>query len=105
MQAQSEIIRQYILKQVDKHPKDIARVAAEHFSITRQAVNRHLKILIEDGILQAEGNTKERTYWIKVTVDNFEFPLASNRDEDQVYRESISPLLAQYSEAVQNFND
>lgn len=37
-------------------------MAAERFGISRQAVSRHIKILIEKGLLRAVGNTRSREY-------------------------------------------
>ncbi len=102
MLAKSEVIRKFIVDSIDKHPKDIARLAAERFSISRQAVNRHLKTLIEDGIIDAEGNTKERVYALKITTVAFDFKLAENKEEDRVWQEHISPLLSEYKENVIN---
>ena len=35
-------VRRFILTELEAHPEDIAKVAAERFGITRQAVHRHL---------------------------------------------------------------
>ncbi len=102
MRAKSEVIRKFIIDQVEGHPKDIARLTAEQFSISRQAVNRHIKTLIEDGVIVAEGNTKERVYSLRVATKAFNFPLAENKEEDRVWHEHISPLLVDYKENVMN---
>ena len=58
----SEVIRKFIIDKVDEHPADIAKLAADQFGITRQAVRRHLTTLIEDGVLTADGETRSRRY-------------------------------------------
>lgn len=102
MWAKSEIIRKFIIDKVEDHPRDIARLTAEQFSISRQAVNRHIKTLIEDGVIEAKGNTKERVYSLRVATKAFDFPLAENKEEDRVWHEHISPLLSEYGENVTN---
>ena len=45
VRGRGEKVRRFILNHVEKHPTDIAKLTAEHFEITRQAVNKHLQKL------------------------------------------------------------
>jgi anti-sigma regulatory factor (Ser/Thr protein kinase) len=92
--SKSTEIRQFIIDNVDQHPAEIAKLTAEQFQITRQAVRRHLTTLIEDGILKAEGETRKRRYSLVVTEKGWGLSLAENREEDRVWRELIEPRLA-----------
>jgi len=58
----SEHIRDFIVNAIPNHPKDVVARAIEYFGLTRQAINRHMKILIKDGLVKAEGNTSQRIY-------------------------------------------
>jgi len=58
----SKDIREFIINAIPEHPRDVVACAIEHFSVTRQAVNRHMNILIKEGLIQAEGNTNQRIY-------------------------------------------
>ena len=91
--AKSTEIRQFIIDNVDENPSEIARLTAERFGITRQAVRRHLTTLIEDGILKAEGETRRRRYALVVAENHWSLPLAENREEDKVWRDLIEPKL------------
>lgn len=55
-------IRKQILHDVLHHPTGIAAHIAEIFSISRQAVNRHLKELVDQQWLNATGTTRNKTY-------------------------------------------
>ena len=101
IRKQTEEIRSFITKNVKRHPKDIGKVTADHFKISRSAVSNHLKALIADDILSAEGSTKARTYSLRNFVDEY-FPLAVSPElrEDRVWRENISPLLRDVKENV-----
>lgn len=101
MHAKSDQIRQFIIDHVEEHPAGIARVTAEHFSITRQAVNRHLKILIEDQILLATGKTQNRSYALKVRENHWLLSLAENSSEDLIWHELIEPSMGEYPDNVQ----
>lgn len=73
-----EVIRRQILNDVRQHPNDIATHISQIFSISRQAVNKHLKKLVEEEYLAASGTTRNRTYTlgpirkntVVVTIDN-----------------------------------
>lgn len=43
VRLRGEDIRKYILENIDKSGADVAKQAAAHFGITRQAVNKHLQ--------------------------------------------------------------
>lgn len=93
VRARGEEIRQYILENTGKNPSDIATIAANHFGITRQAVNNHIKRLVEQGALIPTGNTRQRKYRIAgEEVITESFPLSS-LEEDEVWRNHVIPHL------------
>ena len=91
----SKDIRGFILVNVEKHPKDIIRKVSEHFSISRQAAGRHIKALVDAGLLETQGKTRAKSYQLKPLVDKqFFIALADGPEEDIVWRESVLPLLS-----------
>lgn len=56
------MIRRQILRDVIHHPNDIANHISQIFSISRQAVNVHLRKLIDNNWLEASGTTRNRLY-------------------------------------------
>ncbi len=94
-------IQRFILSKVENHPGDIAKVAAEAFGITRQAVHRHLTTLVKEGLIEASGQTRRKRYALKVTkVETALLVLAENRHEDQVWRTYVEAHLADLPENV-----
>lgn len=91
--AKSDEIRQFILEHVKDHPKDIASFSAQQFGISRQAINRHLQSLTEQGLLEVQGVTRNKTYRLKV-LEQFEqvYPLAG-LEEHRVWGKEIAPRL------------
>lgn len=55
-------IRQYIVDNVSAHPANITAQTVRRFQISRQAVNQHLKALVESGVLVCSGRTRSRVY-------------------------------------------
>ncbi|TAD79594.1 MAG: DUF4325 domain-containing protein [Oscillatoriales cyanobacterium] len=94
VRKRGEQIRQFILENVEKYPSDVATLAAQEFSISRQAINKHIQHLVEQKALVVTGSTRNRKYqlhpqaqWIKV------YDLNSNLAEDIVWNSDIRPLI------------
>ena len=101
VRSRGEQIRRFIVSHVDKHPTDIAKFAAKHFGITRQAVNKHLQRLVEEHALVSDGKTRNRVYrlyplaqWLK------EYELNDSLTEDIVWRSDVKPSLGQLPQNV-----
>ena len=65
MRKRSQQIRNLIIQNVKPFPKDIAKRTAIEFSISRQAVNRHLNQLLDEQVLEADGVTMNRNYRLR----------------------------------------
>ena len=61
VRQRGEQIRQFILAKVEEHPKDLAALTAQEFGISRQAVNKHINLLIEQKALVVTGSTRNRS--------------------------------------------
>ena len=90
----SQAIRDFIIENVTEQPGEITRVTAAKFGITRQAALRHIQNLVEEGLLEAMGTTRNRVYKLKPIVqEHFQFPLAPELEEDVVWRNYIANLV------------
>jgi hypothetical protein len=89
----SERIRDFIVRNVHRYPKDIARQVAEQFQITRQAANLHLKRLVEEGALDASGKTAARVYKLCALAQFSKSYTLDGLAEDVVWRNDIAPFL------------
>ncbi len=70
----SQAVRHFLIDAVRSGKKNIVTDTCEQFSLSRQAVHRHLTHLIEEGFLQSVGTTRGRTY-----------RLGDNRRQDGIY--------------------
>lgn len=94
VKQRGEIIRKFILENVEKHPSDIAPITAAKFDITRQGAHRHVQNLVRDGALRETGKTKARIYQLQPVVDWWGmYEIAKGLDEDKIWREDVLPLL------------
>ena len=95
-----EEIRHFLLTNIEDHPKDVARLASEHFGISRQAVAQHLRSLVREGLVQVSGNTKARQYELVETEHEIRMPIHNLLEEHVVWREHFAPLLSDLPDNV-----
>jgi len=101
VRERGEGIRRFILENVEKHPHDVSKITAGHFDITRQAVNKHLRRLVNEKSLAESGETRKRTYklapleeWRQV------YEISPELEEHVVWDKDISPTLGPHPENV-----
>lgn len=94
VRARGEDVRRFILERVDKHQRDIGRVTALHFGITRQAVNKHLRRLVTENAVVESGQTRSRTYRLATLAEwDQAYELAPKLTEDAVWRNDVARAL------------
>lgn len=98
-----ENVRRFIVGHVEKHPGNIAKVTAEHFKITRQAVNKHLQKLTAEGCLTETGKTRNRIYKLAaLSTWQHTYEIVPSLAEDVVWTNDVSPALGQLPDNVKN---
>jgi len=101
IRARGEDVRRFILEHLEKHPNDLAKVTAEHFGITRQAVHKHLQRLrLEHAILES-GKTRNRIYKLAPLLEWREnYEITPELAEDRVWRDNVSRTLGDMPDNV-----
>lgn len=94
----------FILKGVKEHPRDIVRLAAEHFKYSRQGIHSHVKQLLRRGLLSAEGQTRARVYSLPTLEDKMASFNIADLEEDVIWREVASPLLQEDADNVRKIS-
>ena len=98
---QSVKIRNFILENVEEHPRDIAIFAADNFGLTRQAILRYLNDFINKGFIIAHGSTKDRHYELApLSSETFSTVISNDLEEDQLWIHIIRPSLKKLPENV-----
>jgi len=96
-----QTIRHFILKNVEKHPNDISSKTAERFNISRQAVNKHIKSLVDENALTLTGKTRNRSYRLSpISEWSNQYEITAEIAEDVVWRTDILPALGKMPENV-----
>jgi len=103
LRARGEDVRKFILEHVEKHPAEICRLAAVHFGITRQAVNKHLSRLTSEGALAESGKTRNRTYKLCSLLEWRErYSISPGVAEDRVWTNDVRQVVGQLSDNALN---
>jgi len=98
-----ETIRRFILENVEAYPSSIAKQTTDKFGITRQAVSKHVILLLSSGILEGQGMTQSRHYWLKVLNEkSITLSLKNQLDEQVVWQKEIAPRLSNLPSRVIN---
>jgi anti-sigma regulatory factor (Ser/Thr protein kinase) len=99
--ARGEDVRRFILDHVDEHPFDIAKRAASHFHITRQAVHKHMRRLVDEGALTEAGQTRSREYKL-ASRSKWEqtYPIEAALAEDIVWTRDVRTALGKLPDNV-----
>lgn len=101
LRKRGEKIRQFILENVENHPKDIVKITSKKFDVSRQAINKHIQFLARQQAIQVHGTTKSRQYLL-CPIKELEktYLLESNLEEDVVWRNDILPLMDELPDNV-----
>ena len=98
-----EIVRKFMIDQLQDHPNDIVKVAAEKFDLTRQAVHKHVRRLMEKGAITEEGQTRNKVYRLAPLASwKKTYHVPSRITEDQVWNEDVAPSLGAMAANVLN---
>ncbi len=96
-----ETIRQFILENTGGHPQDIAAFTGDHFQITRPAVLKHIRKLIDQGLLHVQGSNRNRRYsLVPITNQEWNYLLDNVEGEDWIWHQDIAPLLGKLPKNV-----
>ncbi len=101
VRSRGENIRRFIISNIEKHPTNVAKVTADKFKITRQAVNKHLNKLVEEHALTQHGKTRNHSYRLHPLVEwQKSYSLTDKLAEDVVWRQDVVASLGQGPENV-----
>ena len=97
----AEAIQHFILNNVDEHPGDIVRLAAEQFDVSRQTVHRHIGALVNEGQLTSTGHTRGKQYELVTLVSHVDVIAVTPKLEEHItWRETIMPYISDVKDNV-----
>jgi hypothetical protein len=101
VRQRGEEIRRFILENIEKNAANIGKLTSDHFDITRQAANKHLKRLRLEGALEESGQTRNRAYWLAPQIEwGKEYQITDDLEEHLVWADDIKSVLGQLPDNV-----
>jgi anti-sigma regulatory factor (Ser/Thr protein kinase) len=103
VRVRGEEVRSFILQNVEAHPAEISKVSANHFNVSRQAINKHLQRLCHEGSLKESGKTRNRSYVLAPLVEWSQlFLISPGLEEDVVWAREVGQALGEQPENVRD---
>ena len=94
IRKRTEDIRHFILSHVQEHPNDLVNFIVEKFGMSRQSVNKHVRALVSQADIIAEGKTSARIYKLGAgRTANMVFDITPELEEHVIWSRKIRPLL------------
>lgn len=82
-----------MLDAIPGHPRDVIALTVNRFGLTRQAINVHMNALVKEGLVEAEGKTRQRIYRLAIIKrESISVPI-KGLEEDRLWRENVSGLV------------
>ena len=96
VRQRGEEIRSFLLEHVQYNHKNINKLAADKFQISRQAVNGHLSRLVKEGALLQKGATRNKVYELAVLdkwFNSYSLHSSPAPAEDYIWRTDVQQAL------------
>ena len=101
VRARGEQIRRFILEQVEKTPENVAKRTSEKFGITRQAVNKHLRRLLSEGVIRRTGQTRASVYRLSSLSEwRKSYQISPELAEDVVWSRDVREVFREVPDNV-----
>jgi anti-sigma regulatory factor (Ser/Thr protein kinase) len=94
-------IRKQALELIAADGHRVGTRLAQTAGLSRQAANGYLQALVRDGLVSAEGSTRARVYRLETLEAERGYP-REGLQEDLVWRELISPVVARLAQNVRD---
>jgi anti-sigma regulatory factor (Ser/Thr protein kinase) len=92
-------VRHFIVRHVEAHPADIARIAADEFKVEPQSIRKHLRELSSENVLVVDGKTRDRIYRLKTNDWTKSYPISGALTEDAAWNDA-APIIGRLPENV-----
>lgn len=89
-----ERIKKYLLEQIYYNRDDIVKTSAQNWNVSSTTINRYLKKMVEEGIIE-KNEAKKTGYSLKeIMRKSFHYyPMTEKLEEDRIYLADIEPLI------------
>ncbi len=95
-------VKEFILKQVERHPRDIVSLVAKQFGLSRQRAHFYVAREVGKGKIIKVGQTSQTRYFLAGGKHvEFGLKITPDLDEYTVWSKYIKPMTLHYSDNIQ----
>ncbi len=102
METDKLSLRRQALELIASDGHRVGTRLAQSGGVSRQVANGYLQALVRDGLVEAEGTTRARVYRLKTLAEASRRYPREGLQEDLVWRELISPVVARFPQNVRD---
>jgi hypothetical protein len=102
MNLDKDAIRRHALELIAADGHRVGTRLAQAAGVSRQVANGYLQTMLRDGLIDAEGTTRARVYRLKPLAEVDRTYPHEGLQEDLVWRELISPVVARFPQNVRD---
>lgn len=102
MEFDKHSIRRRALELIAADGHRVGARLAQACGVSRQVASGYLQALTRDGLVDAEGTTRARVYQLRTLTEVWRRYPREGLQEDLVWRELVSPVVARFPENVRN---
>ena len=103
LRKRGEAIRSFILANVEQNPQTVVALAAAEFGVSRQAINKHIKRLVDQGALVIQGSTRSKIYQLSPLLEwSSDYQITHKLAEDRVWDADIRHLVSKLPDNVRD---
>jgi len=92
-------VRHFIVRHIEAHPADIAKVTADEFGVEPQSVRKHLREMSSENVLIVNGKTRDRIYRLKTNDWTKSYPILAGLTEDAAWNDA-APVVGGLPENI-----
>jgi anti-sigma regulatory factor (Ser/Thr protein kinase) len=100
--SRAKLIRRFLLNAIKAGDNEYLQHTMDTFSLTRQAVHRHLSVLVDLGYLSASGSTKGRVYSLGAIRNHSKSMNLEGLQESNVYLIEFGFLFADLKNNIES---
>lgn len=102
-QEKSQRIREAVLEQVFWSSASPVKPVALQFGLTPQAIQRHVRLMVDEGLLVSTGQRRHRRYKLSVRNEaRREYPFGGGFSEDAVWQDFVGPAVSSIDPEAQD---
>lgn len=99
--APNSAITRFIIDEIEEHPAEVTAMVIAKFGVTRATASNYVRRLVEDGLVEATGQTRAKRYSLKTLYEAHGHEIITpDTQDDEVWREKLLPNMGELNQNI-----